>query len=45
LQVDYINVKKDAVALQHMLELSQGDRTVPVIDRAGNVSIGWQGRG
>lgn len=43
--MEYINVKTDAAQLEKMLALSQGQRTVPVIDLAGQVSIGWEGRG
>jgi glutaredoxin len=43
--VEYVNVKTDSTALQTMLALSKGERTVPVIDLAGQVSIGWEGRG
>ena len=41
--VQYINVKKDAAKLQHMLTLSQGRRAVPVIDDNGTVTIGFGG--
>jgi hypothetical protein len=44
-QVDYINVKKDAAMLERMLGLSKGERTVPVIDEAGAITIGWKGQG
>jgi hypothetical protein len=45
LEVQYVNVKRDPAGLAAMLALSKGDRTVPVIDRAGAVTIGWNGRG
>ena len=40
---EYINVKKDAGQLQHMLTLSKGRRAVPVIDDNGTVTIGFGG--
>ena len=43
--MQYLNVKTDPAALAVMLGLSKGERTVPVIDRAGAVTIGWNGRG
>lgn len=39
----YINVKKDAAQLQHMLSLSKGRRAVPVIDDNGTITIGFGG--
>ena len=45
MQVDYINVTKDAATLERMLALSKGARTVPVIDEGGAISIGWMGKG
>ena len=39
----YVNVKKDAAALQRMLELTGGRRRVPVIDADGKVTIGFGG--
>ena len=39
----YINVKKDAAQLQHMLTLSNGRRAVPVIDDNGAITIGFGG--
>lgn len=40
---DYINVKKDAGQLAHMLTLSKGRRAVPVIDDNGTITIGFAG--
>jgi glutaredoxin len=40
---DYINVKKDAAALDRMLEYSKGRRAVPVIVEGGRVTIGFGG--
>jgi hypothetical protein len=40
-----VNVKQDASALAAMLVLSKGERTVPVIDLAGAISVGWLGKG
>ena len=43
--VEY-DVEKDPQALQRMLELTGGTRTVPVIVEEGKpVQIGWMGRG
>jgi hypothetical protein len=41
--VEYFNVKKDAGALQRMLEYTRGSRLVPVIVEAGRVTIGFGG--
>jgi glutaredoxin len=41
--VDYVNVKKDAVGLQRMLDHSGGRRDVPVIVENGRVTIGYGG--
>jgi glutaredoxin 3 len=46
--VDFIeyDVEKDQEALERMLELSGGHRTVPVICEEGKpIQIGWMGRG
>ena len=42
-RVEYFNVKKDARALERFLELSGGERRVPLIREAGRVSIGYEG--
>ena len=39
----YINVKKDPAELQRMLEVSNGQRRVPVIVEHGKVTIGFGG--
>lgn len=40
------DVEEDAAALQRMLALTGGNRTVPVLIEQGRVAqIGWQGRG
>lgn len=40
------DVEADAGALRRMLELSGGQRTVPVLAEDGKLKqIGWQGRG
>jgi glutaredoxin 3 len=36
-------VKKDAAAMQRFLELSGGDRRVPLIVDRGRVSVGFDG--
>jgi len=42
-EVQYINVKKDAEALRRMLELTGGQRRVPVIVEEGMVTVGFGG--
>jgi glutaredoxin 3 len=42
-EVQYINVKKDADALRRMLELTGGQRRVPVIVEDGRVTVGFGG--
>jgi glutaredoxin 3 len=42
-QFQYVNVKKDAAALERMLGYSGGRRVVPVIVDNGNVTIGFGG--
>ena len=41
--VQYVNVKKDTEALRRMLELTGGQRRVPVILADGVVTIGFGG--
>ena len=41
--LQYLNVKKDADALRRMLELTGGQRRVPVIVEDVNVTIGFGG--
>jgi glutaredoxin 3 len=40
---DYINVRKDAAALDRMLQYSKGRRAVPVIVEGERVTIGFGG--
>jgi glutaredoxin 3 len=40
---EYVNVKKDAAALERMLEYSGGRRSVPVIVENGRVTVGFGG--
>ena len=43
--VEY-DVEKDAMARQEMIELTGGNRTVPVIFEEGkSIQVGWMGRG
>jgi glutaredoxin 3 len=42
-EVVYFNVKKDPAAMQRFLELSGGDRRVPLIEEDGRVTIGFNG--
>ena len=40
------DVEKDAQARERMIEITGGNRTVPVVVSAdGSVQVGWQGRG
>lgn len=41
--VTYFNVKNDPEAMRRFLELSGGDRRVPLIVERGRVSIGFGG--
>ena len=40
---EYLNVKRDPIALARMLELTGGGRRVPVIVENGKVTIGYGG--
>ena len=42
-EVDYFDVKADPARMEEMLKLTNGERRVPVIVRAGEVSIGFGG--
>ena len=42
-EVQYVNVKKNAAELKRMLEYSEGRRLVPVIVDGGKVTIGFGG--
>jgi glutaredoxin 3 len=42
-EVAYHDVKKDAAAMKRFLELSGGDRRVPLIVERGRVSVGFGG--
>jgi glutaredoxin 3 len=42
-QFEYVNVKKNAAALERMLTFSQGRRAVPVIVDGSQVTIGFGG--
>ena len=41
--VEYLNVKKDAAAMERFLHLSGGDRRVPLIEEGGKVTVGFDG--
>ena len=43
MEIAYFNVKKDATAMKRFLELSGGERRVPLIVERGRVSIGFGG--
>jgi len=42
-RVEYFNLKKDAAAMERFLDLSGGDRRVPLIEEDGRVTIGFDG--
>jgi hypothetical protein len=42
-EVTYFNVKKDPEAMQRFLQLSGGDRRVPLIEEDGRVTVGFDG--
>jgi glutaredoxin 3 len=42
-EVVYFNVQKDAEAMRRFVELSGGDRRVPLIERNGKVTVGFNG--
>lgn len=41
--VEYVDVKRDPAAMRRFLELSGGDRRVPLIVEGGRISIGFGG--
>lgn len=41
--VRYHDVKKDGAAMRRFLELSGGDRRVPLMDEGGRVTVGFGG--
>ncbi len=42
-KVEYFNLKADADAMKRFLELSGGERRVPLIDEGGRVTVGFGG--
>jgi glutaredoxin 3 len=42
-EVEYFNVKKDASAMAAFLDLSGGERRVPLIEEDGRVTVGFDG--
>ncbi len=42
-RVDYRDVRKDAAAMQRFLDLSGGERRVPLIHEGGKVTVGYDG--
>jgi len=42
-EVEYFNVKKSAEALERFLDLSGGDRRVPLMEEDGRIWIGFDG--
>jgi hypothetical protein len=42
-QVEYFDVKQDPQAMKRFLELSGGDRRVPLIVERGRVTVGFGG--
>jgi len=43
MRVEYFNLKKDVAAMERFLDLSGGDRRVPLIEEDGRVTIGFNG--
>lgn len=41
--MEYFNVKKDAAAMARFLELSGGDRRVPLVVERGRITVGHGG--
>ena len=42
-EVEYLNVKKDDQAMARFLDLSGGERRVPLIEVDGRIDIGFNG--
>jgi glutaredoxin 3 len=42
-RVEYFNLKADAGAMKRFLDLSGGDRRVPLIQEDGRVTVGFGG--
>ena len=43
IDVEYINVTRDAVAFEKMMQLTSGGRRVPVIVEDGKATVGFGG--
>lgn len=43
MKVEFLDVKRDAAAMKRFLELSGGDRRVPLIVEGGRVTVGFDG--
>ncbi len=43
MKVEYFNVKQDEEAMKRFLELSGGERRVPLLDEDGKVTVGYGG--
>ncbi len=43
MRVEYFDVKGDPQAMKRFLELSEGDRRVPLIEQDGRVTVGFNG--
>ena len=43
MKVEYFNVKSDPEAMKRFLELSGGDRQVPLIEQDGMTTTGFNG--
>jgi hypothetical protein len=41
--VEYFDVRKDRAAMARFLELSGGERRVPLLDEDGRVTVGYGG--
>jgi hypothetical protein len=42
-RVDYFDVRRDAAAMGRFLELSGGERRVPLLREGGRVTVGYGG--
>ncbi len=43
MRVEYFDVKADPEAMKRFLQLSGGDRRVPLIEQDGRVTVGFNG--
>jgi glutaredoxin 3 len=43
IRVEYVDVSRDAAAMARFLRVSGGDRRIPVIEEAGEITVGFGG--